>query len=151
MGLSAVFSLQMNKDNSTRTDMNIKNSNKSNGTDSNRFNDKIVKNMVINCNTVPGMSHLTFLPSTLSKTTKHIMKLIIPIGMFGRNIDLQPKNPIKIPPIAGPRAKPAEIATAYIPNAFPNSWDGKALFTIPNDTDIIIAAANPCNALEMIR
>ena len=150
-GFSAILSLQMNRENKTRTNMIKKNSKMSNDPVSSLFKNRMVKNRVVNWSAVPGISHLIFFPFPLSKTNKHIKKLITPIGTLNKNIDLQPKNPINTPPIAGPMPKPAAIATAYIPSAFPNSYGGKAFFTIPNETDIIIAAAIPCNALERIK
>ncbi|BDZ66644.1 hypothetical protein GCM10025860_00920 [Methanobacterium ferruginis] len=43
------------------------------------------------------------------------------------------------------------MATAYIPNALPSSSVGNDFFTIPRDTEIIMAAATPCNALNIIK
>ena len=40
------------------------------------------------------------------------------MGTFIRKMNLHPNAPSKIPPIAGPNAKPAAIATEYIPRDF---------------------------------
>ncbi len=65
-------------------------------------------------------------------------------------MDLQPRRPSKIPPIAGASAIALAITTAYIPSDLPSIDTGNDVFIIPNDTESIIAAANHCIALKII-
>ncbi len=72
-----------------------------------------------------------------------------PMGIFKRNIAGQENLATSTPPILGPLRLPMPTILPVIPRAFPRSWAGNILDTIPMPVAIIMLAPTPWNILAL--
>ena len=91
-----------------------------------------------------------FLPSS-GRSLRFSAKVRMPIGIFTRKMERQPKRELRNPPRLGPIANPRATESALNPRALPLSLSGKIAVIIAGARDIVIPAPMACNPREITR
>jgi len=94
---------------------------------------------------------VSLFPPSLGRSLRFRAKVRMPIGIFTRKMERQPKSEPRNPPRLGPIANPRATERALNPKALPLSLAGKIAVIIAGARDIVIPAPIACNPREITR